>query len=168
MEISIVNTSHISDSQIQRTISAIHMVMPEFEKDWDTSGKLNLNGSSDIKLYLTTLKGRTSERAFHGYNGVAYGRVVIDENDSPELVSRMISHEVFEILVNPVTDKYLGQFELEVCDPVSGNFFMVAGVAIADWVTPRWFNCGIPPYNHMSTLKKPRVVGDGGYIRVRP
>jgi hypothetical protein len=168
MEISIVNTSHISDSQIQDIISAIHMVMPEFEKDWGISGKLNLNGTSDIKLYLATLKGRTSERAFHGYNSVAYGRVVIDHKDTSELVSRMISHEVFEILANPLTDKYIGQFELEVCDPVSANFFMVAGVAIADWVTPTWFNCGRPPYDHMSILKKPRVVGDGGYIRVRP
>ena len=80
----------------------------------------------------------------------------------------MISHEVFEILVNPKTDKYLRNFEVEVCDPVNASFFMVLDVAIADWVTPRWFNGGIPPYNNTNTLKNPYVVAEGGYVRVRP
>jgi hypothetical protein len=162
MEISIVNTSHVEDSEIEAIISAIHTVMPEFEKDWNVSGTVTLNGKSDIKLYVSTLKGNASERAFHSFVNVPYGRVIADVNDP---VSRMISHEVFEMLVNPKTDKYVGNLELEVCDPVSANSFVVNGIAIADWVTPSWFNYSLPPFNRLNTIKRPRTVAPGGYIK---
>ena len=162
MEISIVNTSFVPDSQIEGIISAIHTVMPEFEKDWGVRGILTLNGTSEIKLYVSNFKGNAPERAFHSVLNVPYGRVIVEEKDP---ISRFISHEVFEILVNPMTNKYIADFEVEVCDPVNNNSFPVNGIEIADWVTPSWFNFGRPPYNHLKTLKKPRIIAHGGYIK---
>ena len=98
MDIAIVNTSHISDEMIEKIIQAIEKVMPEFSKDWNVFGTLKLNGDSQIKLFISTLEVQNlRERAFHSLlNGIPYARVIVDKKDTLNLVSRMISHEIFE------------------------------------------------------------------------
>lgn len=169
MDIAIVNISHIQNETIEKIIRAIEKVMPEFSKDWNVFGTLKLNGDSQIKFFISTLKSKNPrERAFHSLmNGIPYARVIVDEGDSLDLVSRMISHEIFELLVNPMQDRYDRDYELEVCDPVTEDSFDVNGIQISDWVLPAWFNYGPLPYNHMNTLTKGRRVAIGGYINKR-
>ena len=169
MDIAIVNTSHIPDETIEKIIQAIEKVMPEFSKDWNVFGTLKLNGDSQIKFFISTLEvQKPKERAFHSLkDGIPYARVIVDKNDSLNLVSLMISHEIFELLVNPMQNKYDRDYELEVCDPVSENSFDVDGIQISDWVLPAWFTYGELPYNHMNTLTRARKVALGGYINKR-
>jgi len=169
MDIAIVNTSHIPDETIEKIIQAIEKVMPEFSKDWNVFGTLKLNGDSQIKCFISTLEVQNSrERAFHSLlNGIPYARVIVDKRDSLNLVSKMISHEIFELLANPMQDRFLKEYELEVCDPVDKNSFDVDGIQISDWILPAWFSYGELPYNHMNTLTRARRVALGGYINKR-
>lgn len=49
------------------------------------------------------------------------------------------SHEVFEMLVDPQTTRYVKGFYAEVCDPVDGDGSMVDGIYVADYVLPAFY-----------------------------
>lgn len=95
-----------------------------------------------------------------------------------EPVSRVLGHELFEMLVDPAVDRWAdtpggGRVALEVSDPVQrfsrqevGEFFgATTTVEVADYVTPAWFQAGSPgPWDAMGVLPGPFAVADGGYV----
>jgi hypothetical protein len=99
---------------------------------------------------------------FHTFMNQPFGRAYMSTSDL-NMNSRIISHEIFEMIVNPKL-KFLNGLEMEVCDPVLPNSFEVDGIQISDWVYPSWFLKTDPPYNKMETLKMPELV-KGGYIK---
>lgn len=55
-------------------------------------------------------------------------------------LSRAMSHEIFEMLVDPTTMRLFDGWSLEVCDPVAEDLALtVHGVTLADFVSPAWF-----------------------------
>jgi CheY-like chemotaxis protein len=89
------------------------------------------------------------------------------------------SHEIFEMLVDPFGQRYIrgwgynGSSEIlrlaEICDPVwdDKNADAVDGVAISDFVTPRWFfdPAALPgeKYDRTGAIGGPRQLWTNGY-----
>jgi hypothetical protein len=170
MEISIVNTSHIPDEEIAKMICGIENIMPEFTKDWGVTASVSLNGTSDIKLYITTVEGKIKHKtiAFHSIkDGIPYGRVYAYRSFDLKTISRLVSHEVFEIMVNPMQDKYHDNLEMEVCDPVMNDCFLEprSNVYISNWITPSWFTGETSYFDKMNLIKSQKTVTPGGYLR---
>ncbi len=65
--------------------------------------------------------------------------------DAPS-VSRVVSHEVLELLVDPDADAWEpgppgSRYALEVCDPVQASSYLLDGCEVSDFVGPAWFDC---------------------------
>lgn len=95
-----------------------------------------------------------------------------------EPVSRVFGHELYELVVDPDLDRWVGPLQdgshvaVEVCDPVQRDGYTIEAefmgsrgrVDIADWVTPAWFQPGAPgPYSHLSGPQRPLENAPGGY-----
>ena len=112
----------------------------------------------------------------------------------PQLVSSTASHEVLEMLVDPLGTRWTashfppGNFVLmEVCDPVqdyllvdpetdivhlqlrgyirSGTF---GQVIVSNFVTPAWYNknTGVGPFDRKKLVKQPMEILKGGFVSV--
>jgi hypothetical protein len=170
MEISVINTSHICDEEIRKMISGIENIMPEFTKDWGVTASVSLNGSSHIKLYISTVEGNVKHKtvAFHSVkNEIPYARVYAYRSFDLKKISTLVSHEVFEIMVNPMQNKYQDDLELEVCDPVMNDCFLepLSGTYISNWITPAWFTSESPPFDKMNLLPSSKTLSWGGYLK---
>jgi hypothetical protein len=81
-------------------------------------------------------------------------------------ISKTLSHEIFEMVVNP----FLNQESIlmnngrkiyrEVCDSVRSGEILINGVILSNFVYPSWFlSDGIKPYDHLTQLTKPFTLG---------
>jgi hypothetical protein len=159
-------TKNFPEELGDKIAEALNKILPEFCQDWNVPiPKISYIrkywiSSAPIKIYLydTKLKSKAEHMA---KDGIPYGKIYL--NSLREI--HFISHEIFEILVNPV---FKESFELngtkykkEVCDPVTKTF-LVNNIPISDWILPSWFG-GSAPYNHLNTLSEPFSL-DGGYL----
>lgn len=87
-------------------------------------------------------------------------------------MSSAMSHEVLETIGDP----YVGwwsdfdgtrEIALEVCDPVQGDSYEIDGIAVSNFVGPRYFSQGPGPYDYMGSLTAPLTLSPGGYIVLR-
>jgi hypothetical protein len=97
------------------------------------------------------------------------------------------SHETIEMLVDPYGNKVQaspslhivgdkiedgpGEFEylVEACDPceADGYAYQIQGVAVSDFITPRFYDPTTTPatrYSYTGAIKAPRQILPGGYI----
>ena len=163
----IINESKIlSYRDLSRILSAVNKVLPELCSAWN---KPHLQVSFQSRkrnapsLIISDCKNPPVD-GYHSYtDGHALGRVYISSNDFREN-SITISHEIFEMVVNPKMELTADKIYLEVCDPVMENSFDVDGIAISDWVYPSWFSkSGIKPFNKLDTFSKPFEITSKGY-----
>lgn len=87
-------------------------------------------------------------------------------------VTTVISHELLEALGDPYcawwADKdATTEAALEVADPVEGDSYVIDGVRVSNFVTPRWTRPGIGPYDYLGILSAPLTIAPGGYMIVR-
>lgn len=84
-----------------------------------------------------------------------------------------LSHEVMELVVNPnVKRKSLHRINhrrvwVEVADAVEDDTYVLDGVRVSDFVTPRWFefsNVNFMRYDFMGKLSAPYTLAPGGYV----
>ena len=174
MEIGIINMcDFLSSEKCGEIIQAIQNVLPIFCKDWNIPDcKLVFSNTPQIKLviskYSTNRRSNTTGvTAFHTIEkSIPIARVIIDNKIALSNISRMISHEIFDILINPMQNRYSNKYEVEVCDPVMCNSFLENGISISDWVLPAWFDTKNKegPYNHLKTITSPFTILPGGYL----
>lgn len=93
--------------------------------------------------------------------------------EGPNSVSSVISHEACEIGGDPYAN-WWSDFPsgdlvaLEACDPVEDESYKASnGVALSNFVGPRWFRDGPGPFDWLKTRTKPFQVSGGGYIILR-
>ena len=97
----------------------------------------------------------------------------------PQLVSSTASHEVLEMLVDPLGTRWTashfppGNFVLmEVCDPVQDCGYIRSGtfgqVIVSNFVTPAWYNknTGVGPFDRKKLVKQPMEILKGGFVSV--
>lgn len=150
-------------------VDALNKILPEFCQDWNipvpTISFIQRwwVTKSPIKIYVYETK-LPSKGVHMQENGVPYAKIYLKSARDIHI----ISHEIFELLVNPIFDQTFEKdgilYKKEVCDPVSKTFY-VDGIPISDWILPSWFG-GSPPYNHLNTLRTPFSL-DGGYLELQ-
>ncbi len=164
----IINQSKIlSYRDLLKIINAVNRSLPEICTAWNKPLiQVSFQSRQRNMPYLIISDCKSPPvYGYHTYtSGYATGRVYIITDNLAEN-SKTISHEIFEMVVNPkmelTSDK--GMY-LEVCDPVMENSFDIDGIAISDWVYPSWFSkAGSSPYNKLNTFIRPFELTKNGY-----
>jgi hypothetical protein len=108
-----------------------------------------------------------------------YARDVLRSQDGSWLhgwnsVSATVSHEVLELLADPVACYYVdGQddwmYALEIADPVQDDYYDIDGIAVSNFTYPDYWNPWARkrrghPLDHMGNLTRPFEVRPGGYL----
>lgn len=126
------------------------------------------------------LMDTTSQADAEGYHlegtdgeprGFAFVQTTVEAGDVPSVT---ISHELFELLCDPLTSLCVegstaGKFWiLEVADAVENSDFLVNGIAISNFVTRQWYNstppAGTTKFDYLGHLQAPFTLESGGYI----
>ena len=90
-----------------------------------------------------------------------------------ELVSVTASHELFEMVIDPIANLWAEahnrtEYAYEMCDPVEEDTFMVDGIPMSNFLYPAWFepfkHRRGTRFDHLGLLKKPFSMTKGGYV----
>ena len=93
-----------------------------------------------------------------------------------ELVSVTASHELFEMVIDPIANLWAEakdgtEYAYEMCDPVEEDVFKVDGIEMSNFVHPAWFEpFKHPPhtkFDHLGLLKKPFSMTKNGYVIIK-
>ena len=92
-----------------------------------------------------------------------------------ELVSVAASHELFEMVIDPIANLWAEdngtEYAYEMCDPVEEDTFVFDEVQMSNFVHPSWFEpFKHPPgtkYDQLGLLSKPFSMTKGGYMIVK-
>jgi len=93
-----------------------------------------------------------------------------------ELVSVTASHELFEMVIDPIANLWAEaadgtEYAYEMCDPVEEDTFLVDGIEMSNFLHPSWFETFKHPpgtkFDHLGLLKKPFSMTKGGYVIIK-
>jgi hypothetical protein len=93
-----------------------------------------------------------------------------------QLVSVTASHELFEMVIDPVANLWAQaadgtEYAYEMSDPVEEDTFLVDNVLMSNFLHPSWFEPFKHPagtkYDHLGLLKNPFTMTKGGYMIVK-
>lgn len=150
MSIAVINTSSsITDANGQLMVNALNTILPQFCSDWSLPDYKAIffgrgtTSSIAMKIFLMDTDDIQEEVVYYNFaKDVSYGKVFCktilsdggvmfhSESGAPT-VAQALSHEVFELLVDPLCNSWWdsgdGQtlFAREVCDPVESNVVTV-------------------------------------------
>lgn len=191
MRFAIVNEStdtRITPEVLMRIANALVKQSIEFAQWWETApatidvvakGSSPPNGDA-----IMHIKDRIPEApdalAYHttdsrGRPVLVLGWLTILESGGtiatgPNSVACAMSHEVLECEMNPYVNCWydcpdgVREQSGEVCDPVQGGSYEIDGIAVSDFVGPRYFDSSpnAPgPYSRLGTVKPFEVARDG-------
>ena len=99
-------------------------------------------------------------------SGRPYGS--IEWRGSLDLLSATLSHELLEMKSNPYCNTWMqmpsGEMQaLEVCDRVSEDYYVLAGITVSNFLGPNAFRDGPGPYDWLRLLTRYDEVRPGGY-----
>jgi hypothetical protein len=114
---------------------------------------------------MIVLVGTRSPRLTGGYHTTgAHGRLlaVVYSQRWGRHWTVGASHELLEMLQDPVGDSESSSYLEEICDPVQFVWYWLHGMYVADFVTPSWFTNGPGPWDVAGRLHAPRTFARGG------
>ena len=115
---------------------------------------------------LIELVGSRSPPRTGGYHSFgAHGRllaVVYLQRWGPTTWTVGASHELIEMLEDPLGDSVSFNYLEEVCDPVQFVWYWLHGMYVSDFVTPSWFTDGAAPWDMAGQVHAPRTFARGG------
>ncbi len=120
------------------------------------------------KVYSATLYG------YHLVNasGVPYARLLYTPS-----WTKILSHEVLEMLVNPYLTRMIG-IELysenpgeekviqEIADPVQATSYSINGIEVSNFIYPAWYHATKiegERYDYLGIIKEPKKILEGGF-----
>jgi hypothetical protein len=129
--------------------------------------------------------GVTDADGYHSANnkGIPYGFVYLDIcAKAKEAWSFTLSHEVLELLADPDTALTVAgsppkhapkrvpgtvYYDLEVCDPTQGDFYLVDEVVVSNFVGRKYYGLsgGSGMTNYLNRPLRPFGVRPGGYLQ---
>jgi len=124
---------------------------------WQCPARLIATKRPPRSAWQLELLPTSDDAAADGYHdrtaaGLPYSRSFIETSRADgTLPTEVISHELAEMLADPSASECVWHekrnlfFAKEICDPVQGTPFDVAGLAMANFVHPRWFGLACPP-----------------------
>lgn len=199
--IAIVNSTtsnRMKDADGASITNALNSLLPTFCSDWNlkpvTVTYVPKGKATTIPLKCFVLDNSDVQGAL-GYHyedsDIPYAKIfvktILDNSGvvlfstNPHLptVAAIISHEIFEMLIDIRANTWWNSangsqlYAAEVCDPVESNIVKVQlkgapAVGLSDWILPAWSDAQATkgPFNHMNTLKSPLTVDKGGYLIV--
>jgi hypothetical protein len=125
---------------------------------------------ADALGYHTTQRGRVV--------GIVGAQTILDAGgtilEGDVSVSATLSHEVLEAHIDPWANVWVDssdarQFAFEACDPVQDTSYEILGVAVANFILPRWFDADakVGLFDHLGVLRAPFSISREGYAIVR-
>jgi len=105
--------------------------------------------------------------------GNVYVKVTIQEG---EQVSTVVSHELLELLADPMIDQVASNprngyiYAVETADAVETESYTIDGVAMSNFVTPAWFDpkaSAASKFDFMGNVHSPFYIDKGGYANVQ-
>jgi len=105
-----------------------------------------------------------------------YGSVYLKTLRHPGDWTRVASHELLEMLADPLVLKYekgpdpqhprkTASYLVEIGDPCNLEWYDIDGIKVSDFVLPSFYHAkAAGPYSHHRTIKKPLSVREGGYL----
>jgi hypothetical protein len=165
IQIAIINQSAVlTDAEIQAIVPALQtQVTEDFAPHWGVDADVFFSapdsvppGAWRLTLYdLDPVYGRAGRGAgCHGVgdDGVPLATIVaLPLIENGQSWSKVVSHELLEMLGNPYRDKFItykgSTYRLENADPVqsSRHAYEIYGVLVSDFVFPEWFVAGKYP-----------------------
>jgi hypothetical protein len=156
-------------------------VTRDFAPTWGIGARLRLAEDPAEDEETLALLDDAAQATALGYQGRAAGgrpsgfvfvRPALDTVGSWQVAA---SHALLEMLADPLVNlaaegAYQGTpalFALEVCDPVAGDEYDLAGVPVSNFVLPTWFLPGPLPdealVDFLGRLTDPFTLSPGGY-----
>lgn len=133
-------------------------------------------GPREDMFSIEVREGTDGPGGINGLHTQDFGLVWADWDwrTTPNALTRALSHELFEWLVNPDGRWQAGALKVEVCDPVCQTPWVVNGgqgpVVLANFVYPSYFGLGSggdkPPYDQVGVLNVPGHPQAGAYQTV--
>jgi hypothetical protein len=153
-----------SAAKVARWEQAVVEQSVQLQRYWHTPAvAFAQQGGWPIYLVSWKLMKDTGDLGYHAQRGGQPYAAVSDLGGSI-----VFSHEIMEMLVDPLANRILTFWKLpvflEICDPVENNSYSASnGVRISDAVTPQWYIPGSRgPYDLERLVTRPRQVQ--GYL----
>jgi hypothetical protein len=162
------------NAQLEHFAAAWGAVTWELTRDLDRQGfRIVLLDHTDLKeadAYHATRRGKPYASVF--------ARDILEHGGTwtkgANSVSCSASHEVVELLADPVCNYYVDgldnyMYALEVADPTEGDSYNINGVAVSNFVYPAYWNPWAKKrrghkLDHMGLIAKPFEVRENGYV----
>jgi hypothetical protein len=150
--------------KIDAQVAAVSGVVPEGH--WPVTIRDRIEAPDTISFHSVT-KGRPFAEVSYGVAKRAHVNW-----------TRSASHDLLEMLVDPKADRTVrgpaiaaGKpreviYPLQVCDPCADRPYVIDGVEVSDFTTPRYWRLGGKPgkYSYLGSLTRPFQVLPGGYL----
>lgn len=172
--IAIVNrTTGVSDATLKSVMAAVaQQVHNEYKAKWNKDATfvfVGKNQSIPSGAWACTIDQKKGD--YHTVSGgtpVAYCHV---SGVSTDYWTNTISHEVIEMLTDPMTTAYATMHDgtkvsLEPCDACETNDqgYRINNILMSDFVYPSWFYYGNSPYDYRGLISAPFQILSGGYL----
>lgn len=164
----------LDDEEIQNMLPALQeQVTRDFAPLWGIDATLELNPREQVEgAYRIRLLDHCDNPADLGYHlnqdGIPTAECGVGDAAGANVeVSTIISHELLEMLADPVVTRMSDKigsdtYVVEVCDPVSEDYYRIGNVTVANFVTPRYYGLAeVGQYDQLNLL-------DAGCPSVRP
>lgn len=151
-DILIANASKlVSDKDVAGWVLAVQrQVHRDFAPFWGVSGELHFNPGASIAnttgAWLVTLKDAPDDPGDLGFHidefGQPQARIFVEPTlELGERVSAVLSHEILEMLADPLCTRMApdGIHIVECADPVQESRYDIDGVEVSNFVTPAYF-----------------------------
>jgi hypothetical protein len=179
-DIYVTNHSSLTDAQIGDALPVYQRALDEdFASIWpEAHGSKLILGEAPKGAWAVRVVDETGCFFCSGYHDVEDGvpYAVVSAQGDWQIT---FSHELWEILINPYTDRSAivkgkgvkRKYALETADPVEGDQFAYqrqsasgAAVRISDFVTPSWFRRGSRgPWDFARKTRRPLQILEDGY-----
>jgi hypothetical protein len=181
-KIAVINHSTVvSDADVASCIAACQIQHDrDFAPFWGTSCELIFAISATPDEWQVVIMDDSDQADALGYHeedqanmpiGFVFAKTSIQDG---EKWTATFSHELLEMLGDPYINTVAvgtinGQpacLAYETCDAVENDEYDISGVAVSNFVTPRWFdpNGAGQQLDFMKKLNQPFTLDSGGYI----
>lgn len=143
----LVNESTLIDNAtVAAMVPALQeQVSRDFAPLWGIPATVQFVDSQPYGEYTILLLdscGIANDLGFHvDTNNIPLSKVGVGDAQRYNVpVSSVISHELLEMLADPTTTRMIdNKYIVEVCDPVSSDYYTIGNIQVANFCTPRYF-----------------------------
>jgi hypothetical protein len=160
IQVAIVNQSDsVTDAEVRTIVPALQeQVSQHLEAAWRVNATLSFypkgsqSPAGSWPLFIMDVTDAPADSGYHNADANGpFGRVFVKTAmDANQQWTAVASHELLEMLINPYgnlagfvpsddTGNVGVYYDLEICDPVYTESYLIGNVSLSDFVFPEWF-----------------------------